>query len=435
MLDLTTEADLIHKEYLNALEKRECRLFPGYNLKQILFNETLICQKLGEKYIHQAYRKSLLMNPCVIEKDIRHRRILTFYTKNYRIDHDGYWDMICADVGEHDDIRILSRGNYLKRFAPFLLLRKLGWYRIAYEDLDCIENSLHRMYLAVCLVSRKWTLDEIEKLELNPKACMCYFDSSRDENVVMQYFKKQGAVTITNQHGQSVFESFEYDRLNQSQLLNFKCDYFLAKGEKQREQLIAAGVDGEKVRLIGIVGDTGSELHHTRSDNNNVVIGVYLDCPTFSFAEKTNFEMISIVQKASEEGGYKYFLKPHPADVKERYLEILDGNCIGIFGKEDKLRDTFDKASIAVISASATYVDACFYGIRCLKYDSEISYPIAFAEDCFSDTKELKDKTDSWIRTDQENKRKYLENIIKIYNSGWEPGKVQKTIETLLETR
>ena len=138
--------------------------------------------------------------------------------------------------------------------------------------------------------------------------------------------------------------------------------------------------------------------------------------------------MIKIVQTVVKSKGYKYFLKPHPSENNFNFP--LDENCLGVFGKEEKLRDTFDKATIAVISVSGTYLDAYTHGLRCLKYSSDVKFPIAVEEDCFSDAEELGEKIESWIH--EENKDAYLKRVNGIYNSGWKPGLVKETIEGIV---
>lgn len=124
-------------------------------------------------------------------------------------------------------------------------------------------------------------------------------------------------------------------------------------------------------------------------------------------------------------------MKPHPSENNFNFT--LDENCLGVFGKEVKLTDTFDRATIAVISVSGTYLDAYTHGLRCLKYNSDVKFPIAVEEDCFSDAVELEEKIEAWIH--EENKDVYLNRVNEIYNAGWRPGLVKETIEGIVKGR
>lgn len=430
MCDLITEKDIKQGEYLDILKRTKSKLFSGYNLEQILFNETYYCFSFDEKEVKKQVLKGLISRPSLIDAKVRGKEILTFYTKPYRNDYEEYWQKILDDVGEHDEITMLTKfDNKLRKLEFTSFFKKLNWYRILKKELKEIRNEKDRKYLSIQLVARRYTLNKIDKMNLFPKVVMCFFDSSPDESVVMQYFKKRGAVTVTNQHGQAVFRSWDYERVNQSQILNFKCDFYFAKGDMQKRQMEMAGVDGNKIKLVGIIGEHKQEI----KNNKTKVFGVYLDWSGFSFADKSNLILIKMAKVLAQKIGFKYFIKVHPGETLEKYKTIVDENCIAVYGEKLKLTDTFDKAEFVIIHVSSTYVDAYFYGIRCFKFDTDIAYPIAFGGDCFSTIDEIIEKLAKWNMLSDKERKNYILKVRKMYDVGWKAGIIRKNIEEIMK--
>lgn len=423
MNEMITNKDKIQKYYLDIITKIHSRLFPEMSLKKILWNETMFCQ--SQNNIFKIIVKTFFCKSVKIETNINQNKLLCLYTKNYRNDHDAYWQKIKEDCGEHDDITLLSEKKYLDLNSFF---KKIYWYIVAYIELRKITNNRHRKYLALQMVNRKWTLDKIDKMNLNPKVVMCFFDSSPDENVLMQYFKNNGAITVTNQHGQSVFQSFDYDRVNQSQILNFKCDYYLAKGEMQISQFLHAGFSREHFINIGIVGGNEFKVCH----HNTNCFGVFLDCPNLPFAEEINYKILKITKKIAEKAGLKYIIKIHPSDNPNKFESCIDKNCIGILDKKYSLSEVMDKIDFGIIHATSTYVDIYAYGLRCFKLDSRVNFDIAFYDDVFVTEDELYTKLIQWKNKSENEKDSYILKVRKLYDSGWKKGLISNAISMMV---
>lgn len=418
MDELITETDRTQKEYLDAITDIESSLFPKMNLKKILWNETIYCQQ--KVNMLKVWVATLLFETSLIEKKINNHDLLCIHTVFYRTDHDGYWEKIKNDAGIHDEINIYNKSKKID-FKHILI--KIQWYMSAYKELNGICQKSHRQYLALQLTRRKWTLEEIKKMDLSPKAVMCFFDSSPDESVLMQYFKQQGAVTFTNQHGQSIFRSWDYDRLNQSQLLNFKCDYYLAKGSMQIQQFINAGFSKEHFISIGIIDNKETML----KQNDTNIFGVYLDGPEFEYLNKGNERMLEVAKVISKSINMKYFIKIHPVDNADRYSKYVGNNCIGIYDKSIKLEQTFEQIKFGIMHASSTYVDLYSYGVRCFQLQED-EFKISYIEDVFSNVDELCEKIDEWEKTSNNDKKEYINKVRRLYDSGWHKGLVGDVI-------
>lgn len=427
MYNPITPRDRRTTAYHKVLEGVHSALFPGMNVKQILFNECFFCQDRNTlKVFLKAVVKNLFFAHEKLAVDIKNSPVLCLYTKNYRSDHDGYWEKIKADVGPYDSITFLSKIPH--RPDVMSMPRKLGWFMTAMGELSCIESIKDRVCLSAVMAARKWTLEEVKKLKLNPKVVMCYFDSGPDENVLMQYFKQQGAITVTNQHGLCTFKSHDYDVMNQSQILNFKSDYFLARSEKQREYFERAGFDGDKVIVVGYIGNEEAKVRPRHTG----VIGLLLDTPTMPLSQEAGATLIRYAEELSEKRGFRYIIKCHPSDDVRAYKNKVSERCIGIYGKEINVQKALEMVDIGIVHASSSYVDAYEYGVRCLKYCSEAYFPIAVKEDEFSTCEELENILRQWNDTLDEEKEAWITEIRRKYAGRWEDGNIRRVIERLL---
>ena len=431
MVEYITEKDVKQTEYLERLELVHSFYLPNYNLKDILFNETYNCQQYSFMQVLSLLVRVILLRIISLDCKINGSDVLTIYTKNYRKDHDTYWKKILDHVGKHDEITILkSSGSRLDKVDFKGIPSKIKLFYAFNKELSGINSIKDRCYLAVCLLLRKQTLDEITKMELNPKIVMCYFDSSPDENILIPYFRGKGAITITNQHGQTIFRSKDFDRVNQSQILNFKSDYYLAKGEMQREQFLAAGEDNAKIIVLGTY-DVWEEPKYNKVSKK--IFGVFLDCPGFEFSKSANLELIRMAESFASEMNYHYFVKIHPADTADKYKKMVSSKCIDVYDKSYSLLETFKNMEFAIIHATATYIDVYLYGLRCLKLKTEAYFPISYKEDDFCSVKELVEKVHKWEQMNKEEQANYICKVREKYLTKADEDSLRNFIDSLLK--
>ena len=435
---LVTEKDILHKEHLDILSSVQSKVLSGYNLSLVLYNEAWYALEKNRS-IYREMLKTMPIRPCSFEAKVCGEQILTIATFLGRADHDTYWNSICDDVGNHDNISIVYPKD-VKSFIGNLdiigLPTRLCWFVRLFLEIKRIKPLYNRMYLAFQLVKRKWVLNEIEKMKLEPKIAMCFFDGNPDESLLMLFFKKRGAVTVTNQHGQPLFRSFDYDRMNQSQILAFKCDYFLAKGDFTKRQFMAAGIDEHKVLLLGIVGagDSRNKLEVKNITKANRIIGLFLDSPILPFASESNRELISITQNVVQKLNCKFFIRIHPLDNADNYRHIIDNTCcLGIHDKNTSLSELLSLCDATIIHATATYLDSYRNKVRAFKYKSDVFFPISNEDDEFETEEELYSLVKSWFIEDTKTKAEYIDRIYSDYSAGWYPQKTQEILTQLIK--
>lgn len=424
---LRSKKDIIQREYLVVLKNRTLKIFPGMSMEKILWNEAFFCQNAKWWEVIKRNVKAIFFYVPNLKINVNGLNLLCIYTKNYRPDHDLYWERIKEDAGVHDDITIL---HGKMKIDVGLILRKIKWYCNVFKELSGVGSIKDRLFLSSQLVIRKCVFEEIKYMNLNPKVVMCFFDSSPDENVLMQYFKQKNAITITNQHGQPIFRSWDYDRVNQSQILNFKCDYFFAKGNMQVKQFLKAGFDEKRIIPIGVI-DRQVKIKGYRETN---CFCIYLDTPGFDFSVWSNTMMIKIANEISDKSGMRYYVKPHPADNCLNYSGLIGRNCLEIFDSKMTLIESFKHIDFAIIHASSTYVDAYLHGVRCFKMKTPIPFPISFYKDDFENTEEICRKISEWKSMAKSERYDYISKIKKMYDCGWEKGRVRNVITTLMKS-
>ena len=111
---------------------------------------------------------------------------------------------------------------------------------------------------------------------------------------------------------------------------------------------------------------------------------------------------------------------------------MVSEKCIGIYGKEISVQESFEMVDIGIVHTSSTYVDAYEYGIRCLKYCSDAYFPISVKEDEFRTCEELENKLNLWNVKPENEKEEYILSIRRMYACKWKDGNIRNVIEKLL---
>lgn len=430
---MITEKDILHKEYLNICENVTINGLENYNIKQLLYNEAYYAQNTNNKSLFKFTVLNLIFDVrFLVNMEITRKNdeLIMLSTKWNRKDHDGYWEQICDVFPEHTRISFSSvsgksKIKYLRLFSFFSNSRELRVIKKAFRQ---IKNKQHRNYIANRVLVFKKILNYIELQNLNPKVAMCFFDSGFYENLLMQYFKNKGAITVTNQHGQPVFKSAEYDRMNQSQILNFKCDYFLAKGEFTRKQFVNAGFDADRVKVIGSFNNCSDIKASTEV---NKVFCTFLNCIALPNADTVNKKLLEISAELSKRLGYSFYVKIHPSDNIANYADFKPAGLIDVVGKEITIPEISERIGFGIFNESAVYLDLLSSGVRSYRWDNGTVFPLVEDdESIFTELEEIEKFHKEWLSLSDSEKEKYFENISEHYNGKFGADKEIKTFIT-----
>ena len=432
---VVTEKDILHKEYLDICNEIRIDGLEAYNIKQLLYNDVFFAQSVSWKEVIKTLLKTVLYDSartlflCI---DRRNDDMVLVSSKWNRRDHDGYWKRICDEFEEYTRISLREEDYSVRTWLRISFLKNIAQnicdMKSIYKGLERIRNKKHRLYLVNRLMRIKRIHTLLVELDLSPKVATCFFDSGFFENVTMQFFKSRGTVTATNQHGQPLFKSHDYDRMNQSQILNFKCDYFLAKGEFTRKQFVEAGTDGNKVV---VVGSFNKEKECIRSYHRRNAFCIFLNCIALPKAREANTKMLEIAKELSRRTDCKYYVKLHPSDSIEYYRDFSDDKLIDMVGKEKTMSELAGEIDFGIFNESAIFLDMLDNKVKPFYWDSGVHFPLVEDKDSiFSDVSELQKKVVEWMEYSDFQKDSFFSDISGYYN-GY--GDAQQNIRNFIQ--
>lgn len=436
---MITEKDILHKSYLDICENLTIKGLEEYNIKKLLFNETFYVQDLSWKSVIKNYIVTIMFDLNFrTQIDIEHKNdeLVLLSSKWNRKDHDDYWDKICSCFSENTRISFADRRNswrdVFKYFSFPNMFRNIKSARTIKRSLKDIKNKKHRNFLVNKLLQME-KLDRILKeTKLKPKVAMCFFDSGFYENLAMQFFKNRGAITVTNQHGQPVFKSWDYDRMNQSQILNFKCDYFLAKGEFSRKQFVKAGFDENRVIVIGSFNNVKG---YQRSYDIRNAFCTFLNCVALPNAKELNDKLLKITVELSERLNSKFYIKLHPSDSIENYQTFKHDNLLKIIERDMSIPEISEVIDFGLYNESAIFLDLLNNKTRAYRWDNGVFFPLVENnDDVFADSNDIEKKVNEWLEQPDSDKDDYFDRVSAYYNgNGNAPQNIKKFIDNLLK--
>lgn len=426
------DKDTLHGRYLDILGKTRITFLKNYNMKQLLYNECMYAIESKPLLSIKAVIKRLLTSYALYDVFITNSDLLLFSVVYHRQDHDDYWEKFKLLFSKYNSVQV----DFLAHKSSKINLKRFGsrivTFRRLSKELFCINEIKNRLYLASRLLEIIEFKQKLDKLKIQPKVVVCFFDGELYSNFAVQYYKNIGAITVTNQHGQPLFRSWFNDRLNQSQILNFHCDYFIAKGKFTKRQFVNADIEEKHIVVLGGLNENSS---CDRNFQEIKTFGLFLDCPLLPFASESNIKLIETAEEISEKTGYYYLIKLHPYDKKDNYMKYQNLHCKTIYHTERRLTDIFSEIDFGVLHASAIYIDLISSWKKAYKYESDIYFPITENEqDLFASPDELTNKMKLWKDKSIAEKIEFLSDEQKYYNDcdGSEV-RIKRFIEQLID--
>lgn len=424
-----------HSEYLDLLKTVRLASFPEIDLSRALYLDSLYTLDLNRIKVIKALIRSLFFKVPELNVRTRNNPILMLTTVHARDDHDSYWNSI-KDLFPVKDEMILDSRFTVKEYLANISLQgipdRIRSYRGAYGALQVIKNKLHRGYLASKIITCEKYINEVKDQIKDTKAAIAFCDTFLFENVMIQFMHHKGITTITFQHGQPVFFGWDKDHLNQSQILNFSSDYYIAKGNYARMQFIKAGFDPKRIVVLGSMNKAVHKLSGSSSGN---VFGVFTDCILYDFAVYTNRKLIEMAEEISGKMHMTYFIKVHPSDTSFEYNRIISHRCVGIYKQEYSNEELFGRIEFGLMSASAIYLDMLYANIKCYQMQTRISFPIVESrDDQFKTCEEFMSRFCAWKQLSTAEKERYFAKQQEEYGSCGNTGqKIQHFVKSITD--
>ncbi len=406
----------LHSKYLEKLKKLKIKEMPGLEWDRILYLGSLYIMDKTDREVATHIIRVLFFGISDLIFDITGNSILFLTTIHHRNDHDSYYKAI-RDLFDHKDEIIydhdIIRAHKIHLIKIKGMIRRVRLYKSFFEQLKDFEDIRHRRYLAADLLRCHMIKEEVQGRAIKAKVVISFFDANMFENLIIQILRKNGVISVTNQHGQPLFRSWDYDHMNQSQIFNFTSDFFLAKGYFTKKQFINAGRNADG---IIVVGDMMKKDPLSWRFNKNKIFGVFLDTPAYTFAKRTNMKLLKIADEIASDLGYRYIVKLHPTDCFQNYSELTLRYCINKFDKRAFLSDLFSMIDFGIMHASSIYVDLISNGLRAFQMKTDIYYPVVDEpNDIFEDLDDIRDKIRDWDEMSDKKKKDYLMDEKKKY--------------------
>ena len=424
----TMNIDKCSIEYTNILNRTHIKDFEQYELDRLLFVSVCDSYNLNTWKVIKSVIKSILL------KNLRGSMIKTgnsgllMYT-NYcgRKDHDGYWNNFKNMFSDYSEYLITDSKKIDSIINYFTKTKILFYYLHALKEISTFKN---RLYLSSRLLNLLILKKQLEKSNVNQhKVFVTFFDGGYKENIAVQYAKLTGLKTVTLQHSQPIFKGFDYDRLNQSVIINFTSDFGICASEFSKLQYEKAGFLKDKLPILGSLKEK-QKLDIVYSFKP--VFCVFLDTPGYFYYKSTNKELLKHAISLAEIMGYKFYIKPHPND-NDNYENYLNHRlCLGLVDKMETISD-MDGIGFGLTHTSGIFVDMLFWGIK--PYKMKSIYPFNITEnalDVFDGIDELNDKVAEWSKFSDNERKSYFERSYNFYSTSNSVKKHKEFIEGLL---
>ena len=402
--------DDLHSKILSELENTQISQFSEFDISKLLYNQIYYALTRGDAFLIKTIIASVFFDREVITYKNNGSDLL-FYSEVFnRKDHDGYWHKIRDLFNKSNILQIdnLGKGKSLECFKPLKLFKKIKFLSRFNKKLCFVDIRLVRFFLSAQLVWFYEFYNKLNKLELSPKVAVCFCDAVFHESLMVQWLKNRNIVTITNQHGQPLLRDKNSDRLNQSQILNFNSDYILVKGEFTKRQYLKAGIDENR---IIVVGDLVSPHFNYIDRKSFGRFAVFLDSPSYLFSNDTNRSLLLFAEEISNKMNLTYVVKLHPSDDEKRYVNY---NCEFV-DKNTTLSDLFDMIDFGIFSASAIYIDMISHSVKAYQH-CDVEFPIVEnRNDIANDFDDFEIKYNNWLNMDSQERKIYLETSYNTY--------------------
>ena len=417
-----------HLSYVELLNREYFCGFDNFKMGQLLYTE--LYQAMQTSAINNILSgiRLLFKHKVNVQIDqIGKKYALLMLTYSYsRKDHDNEWEKYKHQFSDYTDIKISS--NWKLHFDSILRLDKKLFGYLKRLPKDMPADIKFRM--AATIKTAEIICNRLKQIRWEQYKCLItYFDGGLFENTVVQYAKKCNLKTVTLQHSQPIYFGKTMDRLNQTTILNLTSNYSICKGTYSKKQFLCAGVEENRVPILGGLFVYPSTIYREWARRTCV----FLDAPTFAHSGETNSELINYVSKASKKLEFKYWIKPHPMDQRDYSIYAHDENCLGIVDKAMTLDKLAENIQIAFLHTSGIYVDLLNCSVKPFRLSTQYYYPITEKEEEFTSEIELIECIKRWNSCNVDEKIKFIDDKRKSFDIGYHKEKQISFIQSLMK--
>ncbi len=265
-------------------------------------------RKLGRTESQKLFLEDIYRNctKLVIEEELAsaEKKLILFKSMN-RVDYNNFLHEVSSI--RNDIVVDLNKRSSDLNVELVEYIKENFRYSLIIEDV----NPYLQLALRIKMLSYCYLFNKIRRFT---RKAIFFSDMQGPENFFCQAFKLSGVITATLQHGLYV----EYSDNNNINIINYKnhvADYFLAWGTCTAN-LIHKYRPDSKVVIVG-----KPTLQRVSDDYSRWDFGCILIVSDQKIFNEYNLEMIEVVIKSMPEELDRMFLKLHPSNDKNIYLE------------------------------------------------------------------------------------------------------------------
>ena len=310
---------------------------------------------------------------------------------------------------------LLEKHYQLHLLGTLKRLNRLLRYCIGVNGFSLLE----KLYLAAQLVLVKELSELLEKKNVfqNIKYMLIFQEYDTISSTVIQYAHQHAVRVISPQHSMPMNRHENTDQLFFD---GFLCDYKLVWNDFEKDQYLLAGVDPNR---LFVVGNTKTLGEPQRAENSAAALtqeqwrsfGVLLDYPKSDGAIEASRQLLAVAKALAESEGMRCIVKLHPTDHAKRYADVLDTAWAQVLSPEVSMEEYQERVAFSLAHVTGAIFDLICNGYYVFQYIRGEKYPVDLDDIYrFTSLKELTQNVRQW-RDDFEQYQKEYEKIIQKY--------------------
>lgn len=351
--------------------------FDGIDIKK-LFNHYFTIRRLSntatpkKKAILSLLKRILFSYTTINVERYREGAAIAFMNRDFncRPDIARLMSNVMSTIenGNYDIIRWQKNPHFSAlRTVSYTFYAFLWYIQLVRSQMFSFTESLSVIRM---LMEFKDMAFDLRSKDLCKKYQLCVFcyDAETYQNFLSQYMQKMGCKTATLQHGvmlaprKAASQNVDFAGI---EFASFVSTYFLAWNDFTKKEAIKAGVEEDRIRILGIakcIGDSPLNI-----DRKRKVIGVILDG---EFEKRNNIPMIEMTNRLAQELGYTYILRYHPNFSGNEYEHEMNHQYGETCHKNVPLKEFLSDVGFCILANSTVLFELEYYGVPYLRYST-----------------------------------------------------------------
>lgn len=255
-----------------------------------------------------------------------------------------------------------------KTFKFKYLFLVLSWF----YSINRISISDDLKYYILKILSLSYLfkecIDRNEQQLISAASLLSLNDENYNENLLFQFFKRNGKSTATLQHGHF------WNTKNGDNLIyyahNFKeltADYLFAWGQYTCDLAIKDGVNPDRLKPLGM--PKYCKHFEKLSVRHEKVFGVFFNTP--GIGRESNIKMIKIANYLFQNYGYEYYVKLHPTDEESAYGDVFFERGFRGFAEPMSVLSFSQMIDFSIVCASTVLFEQLYFNKPAFRYCPE----------------------------------------------------------------